>query len=144
MTEPTAKICERAIEIIAAYGADSARWPDAERAMVLELVAADPILTAALGAARELDADIVGWARRPERGGDPIAAAAIAMRRPRNIMRWAASGSIAASLAVAIVLLTPARMPPPSIPTAVALVAVSDEAAFAQVFTPTPDEERVL
>jgi hypothetical protein len=142
MTEPIAFFHDRAAEIIAAYGGDAARWPDAERATALAVVAGDPALTAALAAARQLDGDMADWARRPVRGGDPLAAAAVAMRRPRIFMRWAAGGSIAASLAAAIVLLTPARMAPT--PRVVAVAPVSDDTAFAQVFTPTPDEEQVL
>ena len=131
---------DRAAEIIAAYGGDPARWPDAERAAALAAVAADPALAGVFAAARALDDDLTGWARRPVRGGDAVSAAAVAMRRPPTVLRWAAGGGIAASLAVAVVLFTPAQTP---IPVA-ALDAIPDETAFAQVFTPTPDEESVL
>lgn len=143
MTEPT-PFHARAAEIIAAYGANPARWPDAERTMALGVIAEHPALKAALAEAQVLDRDLAGWARRPVRIGDARAAAAIAMQRPRNFMRWAAGGSIAASLAAALVLLAPARMAPSTAVPGVVVASVTDEAAFAHVFTPTPDEEHVL
>ncbi len=138
----------RAAEIIAAYGADPARWPDAERATALHVIAASPVLTAAQDAARTLDADLVRWAQAPLAGGIPAnaaaTAAAAAMRRPRPFLRWAAGTGIAASLAAGLVLFAPAhRLAPSTAPAAVA-VPVDDATAFAQVFTPTPDEEQSL
>lgn len=142
MTEPTRFFYDRTAEIIAAYGADPARWPDAERVTALGVVAHDATLTAALTEARELDGDLARWATRRIAPGDAAAMAAFAMRRPRSFVGWAAGGSIAASVAAALVLLTPThRSAPAAVP---AMVAVSDETAFAQVFTPTPDEERIL
>lgn len=144
MNEP-AFFHDRAAEIVAAYGGDTARWPDAERATALSVIAADPVLVAALAEARVIDVDVADWARQPVRGGDALAAATIAMRQPRTFMRWAAGGSIAASLAAAIVLMTPGRIAPsPATNGAVTVASISDETAFAQVFSPTPDEERVL
>lgn len=145
MTEPTAFFHDRAAEIIAAYGGDSSRWPDAERATALAVIAADPTLSAALAEARGLDIDLTNWARRPVPPGDARTAAATAMRQPRLIMRWAAGGSIAASLAAAIVLLMPAQIAPSTaVPRTASAATISDETAFAQVFTPTPDEEHIL
>ncbi len=145
MSEATPFFRDRAAEIIAAYGGNPARWPDAERATALAVIAADPGLATALAEARTLDGDLADWARRPVRVGDTHAVAAVAMRRPA-FARWATGGSIAASVAAAILLLTPARMTPSVAPqsVAVAAVSVSDEAAFAHVFTPTPDEENIL
>ncbi len=144
MTEPISFFHDRAAEIIAAYGGDTARWPDAERAPALAGIAGDPVLTAALAEARGLDVDLTSWARRPVRSGDARAAAAVAMRQPRSFMRWAAGGSIAASLAAAIVLLTPAEITPSTAVPRATVTSLSDETAFAQVFTPTPDEEHLL
>ncbi len=48
MTEPIPFFHDRAAEIIAAYGGDTSRWPDAERATALAVIAGDPALTAAL------------------------------------------------------------------------------------------------
>ena len=141
----------RAAEIIAAYGADPARWPDAERATALHVIAASPELTAARAAAAALDADLVAWAQAPVAGGIGARAAAdaarIALRRPRPFLHWAAGTGIAASLAAGLLLFAPAhRLAPGTTPVRVATVAATpdDATAFAQVFTPTPDEEQVL
>lgn len=131
----------RAAEIIAAYGADPARWPDAELPMVLAAIAASPDLRAALSAARMLDAELVAWAQAPVADGDAGRAAALALRRSRSFGRWAWGTSIAASFAAAAALLVPAHSTHSARPPA---TATDDAAAFAQVFTPTPDEEQVL
>ncbi len=145
MTEPTPFFHDRAAEIVAAYGGDTARWPDAERATALAVIASDTALTAALAEARGLDVDLTNWARRPVPFGDARTAAAVAMRPARFVMRWAAGGSIAASLAAAIVLLTPSQITPSTaVPRTAAVTTLSDETAFEQVFTPTPDEEHLL
>nr|WP_295663161.1 hypothetical protein [Polymorphobacter sp.] len=144
MTEPTGYFHDRAAEIIAAYGGDTARWPDAERATALAVIAGNPALKAALTEARKLDVDLTSWACRPVRNGDARMAAAAAMRQPRSFMRWAAGGSIAASLAAAIVLLTPTEITPSTAAPRVTVATLSDEAAFEQVFTLTPDEEHLL
>jgi len=47
---------KRVREIVAAYGADAARWPAAERAAALAIVRDDPELSALLQEARRLDA----------------------------------------------------------------------------------------
>lgn len=138
----------RAAEIIAAYGADPARWPDAERATALDAVAASPALTAALAAARTLDAELAAWARAPLDVADRAAAdaAAATLRRPRPFRRWALGTGLAASLAAGLILLAPAqRLAPAGAPVTTTRPATTDDAsAFAQVFTPTPDEEQIL
>jgi hypothetical protein len=139
----------RAAEIIAAYGADAARWPDAERATALHVVAASPVLTAALAEARRLDADLTAWAQAPLDVTSRAAAdaAAVALRRPRPFLRWAMGTGLAASLAAGLVLLTPAQRLTPSTAPQVATAApttAADATAFAQVFTPTPDEDQTL
>lgn len=131
---------DRAAEIIAAYGGDPARWPDAERAAALAVVAADPVLAMAQRAANELDRDLAAWARTPVTVSDAAARAAAAIRPVRAIGRWFAGGGIAAAaVAAAVVLSLPGTTP-------VAIVApttVSDVQAFTAVFTPTPDEENL-
>ena len=140
----------RAAEIIAAYGADPARWPDGERATALHVIAADPALSAALAEARALDEDLTGWAQAPVGGGDAAAAAAAAARalpRPRQYLRWAGGTGLAAAAAAVLVLFAPAKPLAPSVlPVAVAAgpATAADATAFAQVFTPTPDEEQAL
>ncbi len=140
----------RAAEIIAAYGADPARWPDAERTTALHVVAASPVLSAALAEARVLDADLTAWAQAPLVGVGARAAgnaAAAALRRPRPVLRWAMGTGLAASLAAGLLLFGPAhRLAPSTAPVTVAAApATNDDAtAFAQVFTPTPDEEQSL
>lgn len=141
MTEPASFFSDRTAEIIAAYGADSARWPDAERATALGVIALDPDLAAALGEARALDADLAAWARRPVARGDATAMAAMAMRRPRSFIGWAAGTGLAASIAAGIVLLMPGHAP---IPGPARAVATDDATAFAQVFAATPQEEEAL
>jgi hypothetical protein len=130
----------RAAEIIAAYGGDPARWPDAERVTALAVIAADPELVAAQSRAAILDADFVIWAQTPVAPGNATAAAQIAMRRPRPFLRWAAGTGIAAALVAGLFVVNPVRTPVPHPQIAAAL----DEPTFAQVFTPTPDEEQVL
>lgn len=138
----------RAGEIIAAYGADPARWPDAERATALGVVAASPALRAAQAAAAVLDADLAAWATAPVAPGDAGVAAARATPRPRPYLRWAGGTGIAAAVAAGLVLLAPVHRPAPSAARVATLAAPAagtyDAAAFAQVFTPTPDEEQVL
>lgn len=148
MTEP---FHTRAAEIIAAYGADPARWPEAERTTALDVIAASPVLTAALAEARVLDGDLTAWAQAPVAPGDAAVAAAaaarIALHRPRPFVRWAMGTGLAASLAAGLVLLAPAqRLTPSTAPQVAAAVpsTAADATAFAQVFTPTPDEDQTL
>ena len=156
---------ERALEIIAAYGGDSRRWPDGERAAVLAM-AADDDVAAAIAGARRLDAALDDWARADMAAGLDFAAMtaeaqegrAAARMTPRKRQwpgRWLAGGALAASVAVAVVLLGPVRTGAPvvetvstisPVPSATAKggAAVSDAEAFASVFTPTVDEEEVI
>lgn len=46
----------RALEVLEAYGADEARWPQADREAVRQLIAADPALAKRQAEAAELDA----------------------------------------------------------------------------------------
>ena len=132
---------DRTHEIIGAYGGNPDRWPESERAVTLAQVAADPALRATLAEARGLDAVLDGWARR-DFGGDAAAVAERVLRLPRHGWRLAAGGGLATALALLFGLtgaLTTATAPVPT-----AATTISDEAAFASLFTPTPDEERAI
>lgn len=136
---------DRAIEIIDAYGADPARWPDEER-LQAQTLAVHPRVAAALADAASLDRDLALWASRPVPLGDPLGAAAVALAaRPARVMpwRWAAGGGIAAALLAGFLLITPqtVAVKEPSVSVA---SSVSDEQAFASLFTPTPDEENSI
>lgn len=143
----------RAQEIIAAYGADVARWPADEREAAQMLMARDAVLRAEFEAAAALDSDIMTWAASPEPTEDHVATAAAdralaSLPAPRRW--WPAAmlgGSIAASLMVAALILplepqTPAATPPAA-PTQTAQVA-QDLQVWASVFTPTPEEESLI
>lgn len=130
---------ERAAEIIAAYGSDASRWPDGERATALAVVAGDPDLVAARRAAAGLDTLLSDWARAPVASGNSAAVATAAMRhRPVALYRWVAGGGIAAALALAAVLINPTVAP---VPVDHSVATLTDEQAFAGLFTPTPDED---
>lgn len=151
----------RAAEIIAAYGASAARWPEAERAATLAALEADLALQAERAAAGRLDMMIAGWAAAPVAPGDAADAARRAMaaagarpRERRTAPRWFGAGALAAAIAAAV-LLTPSTIeisePPPqpaARPAAAATAVAHDPAAEAQVlamlFTPTPEEELYL
>ena len=139
---------ERAAEIIAAYGGDPARWPADERAAVLQLVDNDTALARARSSALVFDTELTSWARSEIDHADAGAAAArvLAAHQPvrqaaRPVWRWTIGTGIAAALAVGITLTNPFAAPGhrPG-----AHSAASDAAAFAMVFTPTPDEEGAI
>lgn len=145
---------ERALEIIAALGADPVRWPDVERGAVLAL-AETPTVAAALADARALDALLGAWA------GEAVAAAPFDASRlvpapvrpaaPRR--RWLGTGALAAAVAAAVVLAPIANRPGPAPQTAAiataspvpsATASSEGDAAFAYVFTPTVDEDALI
>lgn len=150
---------ERALQIIAAYGADAGRWPDDERAAVLALMATAPQLVAAQADARGLDGLLADWARdvvpaRFDVSGmvRPLPVARGGLR----IKRWIAGGVLAAAVAAGIAIFVP--MQPVSAP-AVQMVATespvssataerdsygSDAEVFAHVFTPTAEEDELI
>ena len=132
----------RAAEIIAAYGGDAARWPDDERAEALQQVARHPALAAQRTAAARLDDMLSAWATGSI-GVDSDAAAAatrvLATRTVRSVSwRWMAGTGIAAAIALGAVLVNPAAAPQH-----IAAVhhQITDDQAFAMVFTPTLDED---
>ena len=152
---------ERALEIITAYGGDSARWPADERAGVLAM-AADADVAAALAEARDMDALLGDWARGDVAAAFDFAAISAGVQeKPAEHARpwpnrWFAGGAIAAAVAGLMVVLAPmgtgpapmvatvSTDSPVQLATAKGSAAVSDAEAFANVFTPTVDEEELI
>lgn len=151
----------RALEIIAAHGADAARWPAGERAGVLAL-AGEPPVAAALADAIRLDALLCGWARdvAPMAGLDADRLRPLARPAPARVpRRWFAGGALAAAVAAGIAVLAPTgrgAAPTPTIATnqpaapsaalanGAASEATADAEAFVTVFTPTADEDELI
>jgi len=141
----------RAAEIVAAYGADPARWPDAERTDCSALVDRLSSLGYERRMAAALDAGLIAWAREPlvVHDGDAqraVTRALAALPAPVRVkpLAWI-GGALAASVAVGLAFVTlrpttPARTAAPIQITR----AQADSAQFRAVFTPTPDEEDVL
>lgn len=148
---------DRALETIAAYGADSRRWPAAVRADVAALALRDPDVAAALAAARDLDALLDGWARDIV----PMAAIDAAALIPAATVtgpadtrrRWFGGAALAAAVAAGIAVFAPMQpattvvasnnSPVPSA-TGEGEASGSDAEAFAAVFTPTADEDQII
>lgn len=165
---------ERALEIIAAHGADSGRWPDADRAAVLALATADAGVASALREAATLDALIAGWAHDvAPRSFDVAAITALPQDAPAIAtgnawrLRWLGGGALAAAFAAGLIIFAPLRptadtavatlSPTTSVPSAtadgnvdgrdadaLATALGGDAEAFNNVFTPTPDEEQLI
>lgn len=150
---------DHALEIIAALGADPARWPGDAQADVLAL-AGRPAIAAALADARALDALLGDWAT-----ADVVAAPYDAARltprvhpaAPSRRRGWLAVGALAAAVAAAVLLTPVATIAPEPAATQVALnspqmtvpsaMVSSDggsDAGFAYVFTPTVDEDALI
>lgn len=128
--------------LIDSHGADAARWPVDLRAAAEAVIAADPELQAQRADAVALDVLLDGWARRLPVAAD---AAAIAARIVRPVLRWprvAGFGGLAAAAVAALVLVSLPSLAPPS--TTVAATPADDAAAFAAIFTLTPDEENLI
>lgn len=130
----------RVRDILASYGGRDDRWPPAERAAVLAALRDDAGLRAERDAALHLDALLDEWATRDVRG-DAGAAAARVLSPPRRWPRWVAGGSVAAALGLTVMIAGPATR---SDTPAIKVATLTDEGAFAAVFTTTPDEESVL
>ena len=152
----------RAQEIIAAYGADVARWPSAEREAAQRLIAGDPTLRSELDVAAALDGELSVWAMVPLHASDveATAAADAALARLPAPRRWFPAamlgGSIAASLLAAVIILPSssgdvpssvapqiAAATPPAAPVQTAQVA-QDVQLWGSVFTLTPEEESLI
>lgn len=135
-------------DLIQTYGADTTRWPAADRDATLAAIAADPALQAMLAEARALDLMLGEWARRTPASagahGDAVAA-----RILRPVPRWprfaGIGGLVAAAVVAAVFTATPrpATAPAPVQVTAAdtARAQARDAADFATLFTPTPEEE---
>jgi len=152
---------EQALALITAYGAEAARWPDEQRAALLALVAADPLVAAAHAEAAQLDRLLGGWAMDvPPRSFDaealiPVPAKA---RAPFKVVRWLGAGAAAASVAVALLLGVPGaqtmvpaegvQIAQNDISSQVLLGSASGQSepldGFSLVFTPTADEEDLI
>lgn len=110
----------RLAEVLAAYGADPARWPLSEREGLLAHVENAPELAALLAEAREIDR-VLARTRAPQVPAGAVArlmaeaarqkpgAAVIPFDRPRarprpSIWSWGAAAALAASLGLGIFL----------------------------------------
>ena len=140
----------RAFEIVAAYGADTRRWPATERAATFAAIAEDQALALPYADARALDALLDEWAGRDVRSGDPAAAAARVLRPARTWLRFAGGSGMVATVVAAVIFGQPTLLlrraaPTPQIALAATdMSAPGDAAAFRSLFTPTPDEENTL
>ncbi|TRW16702.1 hypothetical protein [Glacieibacterium frigidum] len=130
-------------DLIDIYGADPARWPTEDRAATLAAIAADPALQAKLAEARALDAMLGDWAARVPARADADAVAARILRPAPRWPRIAGTGGLIAAAVAAVVLVTPPTLAPAPVTTvaATADIEAADDADFATLFTPTPDEE---
>lgn len=141
----------RAAEIIAAYGADPARWPEAERKDCLALVDRLPSLAYDRRIAAALDVGLIAWAREPAviHDGDaerPVARAVAALPAPLRVkpLAWM-GGALAASILAGLAFVTLRSTTPAQMAAPIEITqAQADSAQFRALFTPTPDEEDVL
>jgi ferric-dicitrate binding protein FerR (iron transport regulator) len=145
---------ELALQIIESHGGDPLRWPEADRAALLALAAVDAGVGKALAEARALDAMLCDWAGDVAPATFDLAAITrTPQERAAPPRRWMAGGALAAAIA-AVVVMTPmgSKVSTPSpVPSATATiegsggeVTRSDAEAFAEVFTPTADEEDLI
>jgi anti-sigma factor RsiW len=144
---------DRAREILAAYGANPARWPTGERDALSALIAAQPELAQAVAQAQALDQALEAW---PQTHGQAeaidrlMARAAVdtSSRSERPRWLWVGAGlsaAIAAGLAVAFVS-GPSLSPPiaPTVATqasANGLSSISDADVAAMLFSPQDQDE---
>lgn len=147
----------RALEIIAAYGADSARWPPVEAAALRAIAASDALVASALAEAQPLDGLLADWAEASVPVGIDLAAITrLPAEAPVPARRWVAGGIFAAAIAAGIAFLVPVApaadpgLATVSLQTAVPLPTAegdafgSDADVFATVFTPTVDEDALI
>jgi hypothetical protein len=144
-------------EIVAAYGADPARWPPAERAAATAFAAGRD-----LADARAVDTAIAAWLAQPVQPLDDVTTtraidAALAAPAPRRWWPALAGGAVAAALATVAIGIPAFRDTGPA-PTAAPQIAAAapaaapvhtdptqgDAAMAALVFTPTPEEESLI
>lgn len=147
-----------ALDIIASYGADPARWPDDVRVALLALVAQDESVAAALADAWALDAALTSWANASAEWPTPDIAAILALPQEGTAASRRANAWRPALLAASLTLLvavggwfglsgrmnsansTRIAAAPPS----AGASAGEADAAFAYVFTPTAAEEDLI
>ncbi len=102
--------------VLAAYGADPARWPEADKAALKQLIEAGDGLAEGVQAARELD-QVLGTASRPAPPSgaqarlaelarntpqDPPVSTANVISSPFGVSRFAAVSTLAASLVIGV------------------------------------------
>ncbi len=139
---------DRARDIIDAYGADSRRWPAAERDAARAMVAADAGLRADAEAAAGLDAMLGAWATAGV-ASHRFDLTTLPVRRPAPTRHWwRGTAAAAAAVAAGVALLTPMALRTP-VPVASveprAVAATTDDGdGFSYVFTPTHDEESLI
>lgn len=149
---------DRAFEIIAAYGADATRWPDEERAALTAVIDGNPALLDALAEARTTDAAIAGmlgdWAQVAPSADDSARLAAAARASAPRWNRWL-GGAFAAAIAASLIAIAPmpglwgdaTEQQGTTSPTIVASAddtGISDDQAYAMLFTLTPQEESLI
>jgi hypothetical protein len=156
----TALSSETAIDILASFGADPARWPAQDRAAMLALAASDAAVAAALADAQGLDALLAGWAAAPVplAGIDAAAITALPQQRPASpaspVSAWrpalmAASVALVAAVGgwfgIAGQYVAPPQTEIAAAPPSSAGAAAGEaDLAFAYVFSPTAAEEDLI
>jgi hypothetical protein len=97
---------ERFERLIEAYGAESARWPQAERALALRYLAATPAAHRTRAGARRLDEVLDAWA--PDGAGASliarIAASVPAVRIVRARDLWISGVGLAAACVIGVMV----------------------------------------
>lgn len=148
---------ETALDIIASFGADPARWPADSRAAVLALAAVDAGVAAALAETGALDAALAAWAAVPATSAAVDVAAILKLPQeniaavPRSAAWRPALMAASAALVVAVGGWAGLSGRFADAKTEIAAVSPSAEAAegeaddaFAMVFTPTAAEEDLI
>ena len=149
---------DRALEIIAAYGADATRWPAEECAALTAAIDGNPALQDALAEARTTDAAIAGmlgdWAQVAPSAADSAGLAAAARASAPRWNRWI-GGAFAAAIAASLIAVAPlpqlwggaTEQQGTTSPTIVASAddtGITDAQAYAMLFTLTPQEESLI
>ncbi len=97
---------DRFERLLAAYGAEAARWPEAERLAALRYLAATPAAHARRAEARRLDQRLDAWSLAVPPAG--LAAGVVASARLARIFRprtlWLSAAGLAAASVVGLVV----------------------------------------
>jgi hypothetical protein len=149
---------DRALEIIAAYGADAARWPADECVALTAAIDASPVLQRALVDAQTTDATLAGmlgdWAQVAPTAADSARLAVAARTSAPRWNRWI-GGAFAAAIAASLIAIAPmpnlwggaTEQQGTTSPTIVASAddtEITDAQAYAMLFTLTPQEESLI